>query len=249
MHPFANIRTPEGPPRLDLVGGPAERYGLIYADPPWSFDNYSEKGEDRNAKAWYDCMPIEDIWALPVGDLAADDCMLAMWATFPLLPEAIETCRRWGFRYVTIGHVWIKLNKSVGLRSIIDIAKDVFLSTGYWTRGNAEIIIFASKGSPQRNSKSIRQVVLAPRAKHSEKPLVFRKNLEKLLVTKKRVELFCRREPTADWHAWGNQVGALEAGTITKRHIGKSKKLSDVPLFSVPAENETQQPLFLSEAA
>lgn len=217
MHPFASIRTPTGCPALDLVGGPAERYDVIYADPPWSFDNYSEKGEDRNAKSWYDCMDIEDIWRLPVGDIAADDSMLAMWATFPLLPEAIETCRRWGFRYVTVGHVWIKLNKSVGLRTIVDVVKDVFMSTGYWTRSNAEIVIFASRGQPKRRSKSIRQVVFAPRDIHSAKPLVFRSNLEKLLVAERRVELFCRREPTDAWHVWGNQVGAIEAGTITKR--------------------------------
>lgn len=229
MHPFASIRTPTGGPRLDLVGGPAERYDLIYADPPWSFDNYSEKGEDRNAKSWYDCMDIQDIWNLPVGDIASDDSMLALWATFPLLPDAIETCRRWGFRYVTVGHVWIKLNKRVGLRTVVDLVKDVFMSTGYWTRSNAEIVIFASRGQPKRKSRSVRQVVFAPRAMHSEKPLVFRSNLEKLFVARRRVELFCRREPTEDWHAWGNQVGAIEAGTIGRREA--PEVVYDTPLF------------------
>lgn len=235
MHPFAEIRTPYGTPALDLVGGPAERYQLIYADPPWSFENYSEKGEDRNAKSWYDCMEIEDIWALPVADIADENCMLAMWATFPLLPEAIETCRRWGFRYVTVGHVWIKLNKSVGLRTIIDLAKDVFLSTGYWSRSNAEIVIFASRGSPQRKSRSVRQVVFAPRGRHSEKPLVFRRHLEDLIVADRRVELFCRRKPTEGWHAWGNQVGALETDAIRKRPIKRAEEVpgstSAGPLF------------------
>lgn len=242
MHVFANIRTPDGPPQLDLVGGPAMRYDLVYADPPWSYENYSEKGEDRNAKSWYDCMPIEDIWALPVADLAAEDCMLAMWATFPLLPEAIETCRRWGFRYVTIGHVWIKLNKTVGLRKIIDVVKDVFLSTGYWTRSNAEILILASRGHPKRGAKNVRQVVHAPRGMHSEKPLVFRSNLERLIVAPggrpvRRVELFCRREATHEWHAWGNQVGALEAGSIKKRKVQNDEgpAHSDPgPLFAEP---------------
>jgi N6-adenosine-specific RNA methylase IME4 len=243
MHVFADIRTPDGPPELDLVGGPLGRYDLVYADPPWSFDNYSEKGEDRNAKSWYDCMDIEDIWALPVGDLAAENCMLAMWATFPLLPEAIETCRRWGFRYVTIGHVWIKLNKNAGIRKLIDTVKDVFMSTGYWTRSNAEIIILASKGSPTRGARNIRQVVHAPRGLHSEKPLIFRSNLEKLIVAPKgqkirRIELFCRREAIDDWHAWGNQVGALEAGTIKKRKIATGSEpivLDPGPLFAPAA--------------
>lgn len=236
MHTFGNILTPHGPVGLDLVGGPAERYDLIYADPPWSFDNYSEKGEDRNAKSWYDCMPIEDIWNLPVADIAADDTMLALWGTSPMLVELLETVRRWGFRYVTIGHVWIKLNKSVGLRTVVDLLKDVFMSTGYWTRSNAEILVLASRGSPKRGSRSIRQVVFAPRGKHSEKPLVFRQNLEKLIVIEnkgrpiRRVELFCRRKPTEDWHVWGNQIGAIEDGTIEKRRAATPER-APCPLF------------------
>src|SRR3546814_17669304 len=61
-HAFHNIRTIHGPPTLDLVGGPRDRYDIIYADPPWNFENYSELGEDRNAKSWYDCMKIEDLF-------------------------------------------------------------------------------------------------------------------------------------------------------------------------------------------
>jgi N6-adenosine-specific RNA methylase IME4 len=233
LHPFANIDTPHGPPVLDLLGGPAERYGLIYADPPWKYENYSELGEDRNATAWYDCMTIDELKALPVGDLAADDCMLAMWATFPLLPEALMLVTHYGFRYVTIGHVWVKLNKKVGIREIVNLAKDIFMSTGYWTRSNAEILILASKGAPKRGSKSIRQVVFAPRAQHSQKPLVFRENLERLVLTDRRVELFCRRQPTDKWHAWGNQVGAIEAETITKRR--RIIEISPAPLLDMAA--------------
>lgn len=237
VHPFHNIMSPRGEVGLDLVGGPAERYDVIYADPPWLYSNYSEKGEDRNAKAWYDCMTAEDIWALPVSDIAAENAMLGIWGTSPMLVELLETVRRWGFRYVTIGHVWIKLNKSVGLRTVVDLLKDVFMSTGYWTRSNAEILVLASRGSPKRGSKSIRQVVFAPRGRHSEKPLVFRENLEKLIVLEnpnrpiRRVELFCRRKPTEEWHVWGNQVGALEQeGAIVKRRP-EAPMPADCPLF------------------
>ena len=156
---------------------------------------------------------------LPVADLGADDCMCACWMTFPRLLDGLELMRHYGFRYVTVGQVWIKLNKLVGLRSIIDIARDVFMGPGYWTRANAEILVFASKGSPKRLSKSVRQVVLYPIGAHSEKPVVFRRNLERLIDTDRRIELFCRREPEEGWDAWGNQVGALEAGTIVKRRI------------------------------
>lgn len=229
-HPFATIRSARGPVELDLVGGPLLRYDVIYWDPPWEFENYSEKGEDRNPNRWYDTMSLEELKLLPVGDLAGEDTMLATWATFPRLLDALELIRHNGFRYVTVGQVWIKLNKLVGLRSIIDIFKDIFMGPGYWTRANAEILILASKGSPKRASKSIRQVVLAPIGIHSEKPVIFRQNLEKLIVGDRRIELFCRREPTPEWDVWGNQVGALEAGTIKKRRIPEAKA-APIPLF------------------
>lgn len=218
-HPFASIRSVRGPVPLDLVGGPAERYGLIYMDPPWIFENYSEKGEDRNPNRWYDTMPLEEIKLLPIADLAADDCMCACWMTFPRLLDGLELMRHYGFRYVTVGHVWIKLNPLVGLRTMISTIKDVFMGPGYWTRSNAEILVLASKGSPKRLSKSVRQIVMHPRGEHSEKPLVFRRNLERLIDTDRRLEIFCRREPEEGWDVWGNQVGALEAGTIKKRRI------------------------------
>lgn len=216
-HPFASIRSVHGPVALDLLGGPRDRYDLIYADPCWSFDNWSEKGEDRNAKAWYDCMNVDELKALPVGDIAAPDCMLACWATYPCLADALEVIQHWGFSYVTVGFVWVKLNKSVGLRRTINLLSDIFMSTGYWTRANSEIIILAKKGQPQRGSKGVREVVFAPRGKHSEKPLIFREHLESLVIADRRVELFCRHDATESWDAWGNQVGAHDAGTIVKR--------------------------------
>jgi N6-adenosine-specific RNA methylase IME4 len=232
-HAFASIRSTRGTVPLDLLGGPAERYGLIYMDPPWEFENYSEKGEDRNPNRWYDTMTLEEMKLLPVADLAADDSMCACWMTFPRLLDGLELLRHYGFRYVTVGNVWIKLNKLVGLRSVIDIAKDIFMGPGYWTRANAEILVLASKGSPKRLSKGVRQVVLAPRGAHSEKPLVFRRNLEALVDTDRRIEIFCRREPEKGWDVWGNQVGAIEAGTIVKRHL--SNDAAPAPLLEYAA--------------
>lgn len=223
-HPFANIRSVHGDMPLDLLGGPRDRYSLILADPCWSFDNWSEKGEDRNAKSWYDCMSVDELKALPVGDLAADDCMLACWATTPMLPQAFEVIAHWGFEFVTVGFVWVKLNKTVGKRRDIDLDKDIWMSTGYWSRSNAELVLLAKKGQPKRLSKSVREVVFEPRAKHSEKPLIFRKLLEDLIEADRRIELFCRHDANQNWDAWGNQVGAHDDGSIQKRMA------KDVPL-------------------
>src|SRR3546814_10396767 len=90
-HAFHNIRTIHGPPTLDLVGGPRDRYDIIYADPPWNFENYSELGEDRNAKSWYACMKIEDLFDIWVSALADPDCALFMWVTEPPLEDRKST--------------------------------------------------------------------------------------------------------------------------------------------------------------
>src|SRR3546814_5815637 len=87
-------------------------------------------GEDRNAKSWYDCMKIEDLFDLPVADLAAPDCALFMWVTDPTLDQGIELLKHWGFTYVTVAFQWVKLNKSVGDRRDVNLDKDVFMSTG-----------------------------------------------------------------------------------------------------------------------
>lgn len=69
---------------------PAGGFGLIMADPPWSFDNFAASGEAKNAKAQYACMDLAAIKAMPVGALAADDAVLWLWATNPMLLAAAE---------------------------------------------------------------------------------------------------------------------------------------------------------------
>jgi N6-adenosine-specific RNA methylase IME4 len=83
-------------------------YGAIYADPPWLFRNWSAKGTGRNALSHYDCLDFDSLAALPVADLAADDCALFLWATDPLLPQAIDLMRAWGFDYKTVAFYWVK---------------------------------------------------------------------------------------------------------------------------------------------
>ena len=82
-------------------------------------------------------MCIEDIKALPVGELAAKDCALFLWITFPCLCEALEVLTAWGFSYKTVAFVWVKQNRK---------NDDLFTGMGYWTRANAEICILATKG-------------------------------------------------------------------------------------------------------
>ncbi len=79
-----------------------KKYSVILADPPWAFRAWSNKGMGRSAEQHYPTMGVENIKALPVADLAAEDCVLFLWATFPMLKEALEVAEAWGFTYKTV---------------------------------------------------------------------------------------------------------------------------------------------------
>ena len=86
-------------------------YSVIYAVPPWLYKVYSKKGLGRSAESHYPTMCLEDIKALPIGELAAKDCALFMWITFPCMQEALQVLEAWGFEYKTTAIVWIKQNR------------------------------------------------------------------------------------------------------------------------------------------
>jgi N6-adenosine-specific RNA methylase IME4 len=136
-------------------------YGVIYADPPWTFATYSRKGKGRSAEAHYDCMSLAEIKALPVADWAAGDCVLFMWTTDPLLPMAFEVIRSWGFTYKTVGFYWAKLNKSASKPVSVD--RSFFTGLGFWTRANPEICLLATRGHPRRRSANVKKLIVSPR--------------------------------------------------------------------------------------
>ena len=72
-----------------------KKYSVIYADPPWRYKVYSKKGLGRSAESHYPTMSLEDIKALPIGELAAKDCALFMWITFPCMQEAFQVLEAW----------------------------------------------------------------------------------------------------------------------------------------------------------
>ena len=177
---------------------PDKKYSIIYADPPWSFKTRSEKGkEKKSADRHYPCMNIEDIYSLPVGEIAEDDCCLFVCVTYPCLEQGIETIKRWGFTYKTCAFSWIKKNKK---------SDSLFWGLGYWTRANNEICLLGTKGSPKRVSKSVHQVVMDKIREHSRKPDCIRKRIIDLCGDISRIELFARQEHHG-WDCWGNEVG------------------------------------------
>lgn len=172
---------------------PAKKYQIIYADPPWSYRN---KGTRAAAEKHYSTMSIEDIKALPVADIAADNCVLFLWTTFPMLREALETIEAWGFEYKTLAFCWAKRNKS---------GKGWFWGLGNWTRSNPEICLLAIKGHPQRVSAAVHSLLDCPVGKHSAKPAEARERIVELMGDIPRIELFAR-ERVPGWDCWGDEV-------------------------------------------
>ena len=169
-----------------------KKYQIIYADPPWSY----WLGGKKNASRHYSCMKIEDIYRLPIERIADTNCALFLWSTFPMLPECIETIKKWGFRYATNAFTWVKRNK---------VADSWFWGCGNYTRANAEICLLGIRGSLKRQSKSVHQIVDTRIGKHSKKPDVVRNRIVDLFGDLSRVELFARQR-TPGWDVWGNEV-------------------------------------------
>ena len=169
-----------------------KKYNIIYADPPW---RYWESG-NKNQSEHYSTMTIEDICNLPIKDIAANDSVLFLWVTYPILDSAFKVIESWGFKYSTAAFVWVKKNKT---------ADTPFFGCGAWTRANSELCLLATRGSVQRLDATISQVIESPIEEHSKKPDVVRELIERLVGKLPRVELFCRH-PADGWDVWGNEA-------------------------------------------
>ena len=187
---------------------PAEKFDVIYADPPWTFRTWSNEGKDRSPEKHYDCMSLADIRALPVSDIAAENCALFLWVTDPLLPEGLKLMEAWGFKFKTIAFVWAKLNKSAP--PTLWTERDFFTGLGYWTRANPELCLLGTRGKPKRVSKAVRRLVVSPRREHSRKPDEIAEKIDDLMGRDtSKIELFARTA-RAGWTTWGNDVAKFD---------------------------------------
>ena len=108
----------------------------------------------------------------------------------------MQIIKEWGFTYKSVAFVWLKKNKK---------ADSWFYGLGFWTRGNAEICLLATRGHPRRQAADIHQLIISPIEAHSKKPNEAREKIVDLMGDLPRVELFAR-EKTDGWDAWGNEV-------------------------------------------
>ena len=135
-----------------------KKYKIIYADPPWQYKRSKVQGA---AEKHYPTMQLNELCALPVAELADQDCILFLWATFPQLNEALELIKAWGFTYKSVAFVWLKLNRK---------SRTWFYGLGFWTRGKCGNLSACNERTPERKSAAVHQFIISPIEQHSKKP-------------------------------------------------------------------------------
>lgn len=178
--------------KIELEATKVGKFVVLYADPPWRYENPPMGGSNRSIENHYPTMELEEICALPVGEIAHENSILFMWATSPKLAECFEVLRAWGFNYRT-DMVWVK--DKIGM--------------GYHVREQHESLLIAKRGelAPPPVEARPPSVVSEPRLEHSAKPLVFYDLIDRMYPDVRKIELFGRAPVTRElWTVWGNQA-------------------------------------------
>ena len=169
-------------------------YDVLAVDPGWNFRNWSAKGEKKSAKRHYRCMPLAEIMALPVSRLAQRDCLVLLWATAPMLPQALACMASWGVPYKT-NIVWRKVTPSGKVR----------MGPGYWARTMHEQVLIGTIGKPKKVS-AFPSIFDGVARDHSRKPEEFYALVEKHTVGLRRADVFSRTDRPG-WDAFGDAKG------------------------------------------
>lgn len=191
------------------AGQVAKKYSVIYADPPWQFGVRGEvTGREKGAENHYPTMPTDDICKLwgEIGAPAKADAVLFLWATNPMLPDALRVMEAWGFAYV---HHWVWDKCIIG--------------TGYWGRDQHELLLIGRRGNPAAPLPGTQPATVYSETKgpHSAKPVHFAGRIEGLYPGIPKLEMFQRRSSLTDgdirlngkWDFWGLEAGEAEAST------------------------------------
>jgi N6-adenosine-specific RNA methylase IME4 len=176
---------------------PDKKYGVILADPEWRFEPWSrETGLGYAADNHYPTSPLDVIKARDVPTVAADDCVLFLWGTVPMLPQALEVMAAWGFRFVS-NVAWVKDRTG----------------NGYWFLNQHEHLLVGTKGNIPAPALGDQwpSVIEAPVREHSAKPDESYELIESYFPSLPKIELNCRGEPRPGWDAWGNEAEPAEA--------------------------------------
>lgn len=170
---------------LEALVSSSQKFGTIYADPPWLYDNQGTRASTGNH---YGGMTVEELCALPIKDIAADDAHLHLWTTNGFLFECPRIFEAWGFEFRS-SFVWVKPQIGIG---------------NYW-RNSHEFLLTAIRGDAKRfNDKSLRSWMECDRGRHSAKPEQVRRFIERA-STGPYLELF-GRQSSDNWVVWGDQI-------------------------------------------
>jgi N6-adenosine-specific RNA methylase IME4 len=161
-------------------------YRVIAADPPWPYELRKEDPSHR-ATHPYPQMSIAEICALPVGNIAHDDCILWLWTTNHHMREAFGVLDAWGYQHKTI-LTWVKDR----------------MGTGDWLRGQSEHCLMATRGKPVVELTNQTTVLHGPMRGNSQKPDEFYSFVEKLCPSTRYAELF-QRTARAKWDGHGDE--------------------------------------------
>ena len=197
---------------------PNKKYQVIYADPPWDYggkmqyDKTSIKSENigfkkkifiSSAELKYPTIKLKHLMDLDVESITDDNCLLFMWTTGPQMSNAVKLGQAWGFEYKTVAFVWDKM----------------IHNPGRYTLSQTEFVLAFKHGKfPQpRGARNVKQLVQAPRSKHSVKPLQIIDGITKMFPSQEKIELFARNNYVG-WDNWGletpNSKIEIQTGTL-----------------------------------
>ena len=171
------------PREVDSPPIPKGKFRVLYADPPWQFDN---SGLDQSAASHYDTMPTDDICNLVVP--AAERSVLFLWATNAMLPDAMRVVEAWGFEYKT-NLVWVK---------------DRGPSIGWFVTSRHELLLLAVRGEKMHPAIKPSSVIAGDVTIHSKKPASVYETIESM-YRGPYLEIFARNERPG-WESWGNEI-------------------------------------------
>lgn len=179
-----------------------KKYNVIYADPPWSYNKSNAgRGGKSSAIKKYTTMTNAEIANMNVVSVIDKNAVCFIWATVPLLPEALMVLNAWGFKYKTM-ITWRKI---------------MSLGMGYWYRGQNEHLILGVKGKVKPFYMQVANFYQSKAGKHSQKPHYFRELIEKSVIKSfdkpEMLELFARSRAGLfpdyeykNWDVYGNEV-------------------------------------------
>lgn len=183
-----------------------QKFDLIVADPPWS---YRACRPSVNGTAPYPTLTLEELARVPVSEIAAKRCILLLWATWPMMDTALDLIKAWKFEYKTCYKLWRKVSRAGVPRT----------GVGWYSRGNSEVLLIATKG--QGNAKRIlRRNVLQEHtecrtALHSEKPASIMCDIVSDIQADARLELFARVQHPG-FACWGLEIdGFFKPAEVT----------------------------------